>query len=49
MAAINAGKKKIPGYTWHHHQDVGRMQLVPTDIHRWVKHIGGFEMWGGKK
>jgi filamentous hemagglutinin len=22
MAAINAGNKKIPGYTWHHHEDL---------------------------
>ncbi|MEM7776375.1 MAG: HNH endonuclease [Pseudomonadota bacterium] len=38
--AINAGNQKIPGYTWHHHQDTGRMQLVPTDIHSAVGHTG---------
>ena len=25
LAAIRSGKSKIPGYTWHHHQDTGRM------------------------
>lgn len=29
------------GYTWHHHQDGRTMQLVPTDLHRAVKHTGG--------
>jgi uncharacterized protein RhaS with RHS repeats len=28
-------------YTWHHHQDSGYMQLIPTDIHAAVKHTGG--------
>ena len=26
---IYSGKSKIKGYTWHHHQDTGRMQLIP--------------------
>ena len=29
------------GYTWHHHQDSGYMQLVPSDIHDAVRHSGG--------
>ncbi|WP_457649304.1 HNH endonuclease [Profundibacter sp.] len=29
------------GYTWHHHQELGIMQLVPSDIHNVIKHIGG--------
>ncbi len=36
FAAANqaAGYKSTPkGYTWHHHQDKGRMQLVERDIH----------------
>ncbi|WWH75456.1 HNH endonuclease [Erwinia billingiae] len=28
-------------YTWHHHQDSGYMQLIPTDIHAAVKNTGG--------
>ncbi|RDE99465.1 hypothetical protein DPV99_11955 [Aggregatibacter aphrophilus] len=41
MAAIKAGKEKIPGFTWHHHQDTGRMQLIDQDIHKKTGHIGG--------
>ncbi len=47
LRAIRAGKDKIPGYTWHHHQDIGRMQLVPEDIHRRTGHIGGERMAQG--
>lgn len=37
-----AGFNRTPeGYTWHHHQDGVRMQLVPSDLHRAVKHTGG--------
>ena len=41
LSAIERGAAKIPGYTWHHHQDYGRMQLVPAVIHSAVGHIGG--------
>ncbi|WP_374046472.1 HNH endonuclease [Massilia antarctica] len=30
----------MPDFTWHHHQDTGRMQLPPTEIHGAVKNIG---------
>jgi hypothetical protein len=43
LRAIKAGRPSIPGLTWHHHQDIGRMQLVPRDIHAMTGHIGGFE------
>lgn len=33
-------------YTWHHHQDVGVMQLVDRKLHRKTGHIGGFSIWG---
>jgi hypothetical protein len=35
------------GFTWHHHQEAGRMQLVPTEIHQKSGHTGGREIWGG--
>jgi hypothetical protein len=36
------------GYTWHHHQDVGRMQLVPLSEHALsISHTGGMAIWGG--
>jgi len=48
--AIKSGKGKIPGYTWHHHQDTGRMQLVPTSIHKkGLPHTGGHALWGSQK
>ena len=49
VAAIKAGKEKIPNYTWHHHQDTGRMQLVPSKLHAETGHIGGNSMENGNK
>ena len=43
LTAIKEGRAKIPEYTWHHHQDVGRMQLIPTEVHKMTGHIGGME------
>lgn len=31
---------------WHNHQEVGRMQLVPEDIHGSFRHNGGNSLWG---
>ena len=45
--AIQSGDSKIPGFTWHHHQDSGRMQLVPEIIHKRTGHIGGDAMSEG--
>jgi hypothetical protein len=40
-----AGLKCTPiGYTWHHHEDLGRMQLVKTSKHR-RSHGGGVAIW----
>lgn len=36
-------------YTWHHHQDKGKMQLVSRKVHSEVNHIGGYSIWGGGK
>ncbi|GMG85541.1 hypothetical protein LNKW23_47640 [Paralimibaculum aggregatum] len=36
-----------PGLTWHHHQDVGKMQLVDREIHDAFKHYGGMRTWAG--
>jgi hypothetical protein len=36
------------GYSWHHHQDVGRMQLVDAEEHQLsIPHMGGMAIWGG--
>ena len=48
LQAIYTGRDKIPDFTWHHHQDSGRMQLVPTIIHRQTGHIGGESLRKGK-
>ncbi|CRG52394.1 hypothetical protein B7R74_19875 [Yersinia pseudotuberculosis] len=40
-AGYSRKKPRPKDYTWHHHQDSGYMQLVPTDIHAAVKHTGG--------
>jgi hypothetical protein len=34
-------EKKPAGFTWHHHQDCKTMLLVPTDLHKNVRHTGG--------
>jgi DNase/tRNase domain of colicin-like bacteriocin/Possible hemagglutinin (DUF637) len=48
LMAIFSEKAQIPDYTWHHHQDLGRMQLISRNIHDKVKHIGGNSIWGNK-
>jgi hypothetical protein len=41
-----AGLPETPdGYTWHHHQEHGRMQLVPSELHQATGHTGGFSLW----
>lgn len=34
------------GYSWNHHQETGRMQLVDYDTHRFTGHSGGNKIWG---
>ncbi|WP_373231864.1 HNH endonuclease [Cohnella sp.] len=43
---INRGKTP-KGYAWHHHQELGKLQLVDAKIHRLTGHTGGKAMWGG--
>jgi len=40
---IFAGKIKIFGMVWHHHQDCGRMELLPEEIHN-LYHRGSFTL-----
>ncbi len=41
---------KTPGgYTWHHNEEVGKMELVDSDKHELTKHVGGKAIWGGGK
>ena len=44
---INEQYRKDHGLVWHHHEDPGRMQLLPKDLHNTVPHTGGYAIWGG--
>lgn len=35
------------GYTWHHNEQPGVMELVDTEVHRKTGHTGGRAIWGG--
>jgi hypothetical protein len=37
------------GYTWHHNEETGKMELVNSDDHRRANtaHTGGKSIWGG--
>lgn len=35
------------GYTWHHSEQPGVLQLVNSDVHANTGHTGGRELWGG--
>lgn len=38
---------KMPsGFTWHHNEEVGKMELVDTNKHTLAKHTGGRAIWG---
>jgi hypothetical protein len=45
---LPTSKDPPTGYTWHHHQDVGRMQLITRSAHDLaMPHTGGMSIWGG--
>lgn len=35
------------GYTWHHNEEPGHLQLVDEQIHEQTAHTGGRSIWGG--
>ena len=35
------------GYTWHHNEETGKMQLVDSETHAKSGHTGGKVIWGG--
>ncbi len=37
------------GYTWHHSEEYGGMQLISTEDHQSNRHTGGKAIWGGGK
>ncbi|WP_052948087.1 HNH endonuclease [Aneurinibacillus tyrosinisolvens] len=40
---------ELENYTWHHHQEPGKMQLVDSNIHSKTGHTGGYKIWGKGK
>lgn len=38
---------KPQGFTWHHNEERGMMNLVNTEIHDGTRHTGGKVIWGG--
>ncbi|CAO5676944.1 MAG: hypothetical protein HEEMFOPI_02057 [Holosporales bacterium] len=45
LNAIMKGSDRIPGLTWHYHQNVGRLQLIPQSVHQKTGHVGGMDLW----
>ena len=43
---INEGRTPY-GYTWHHNEETGKMQLVDYETHWKTRHTGGRSIWGG--
>lgn len=35
------------GFTWHHNEEIGKMELVKSDVHAESWHTGGRAIWGG--
>ncbi len=46
LEMIKVGKKPR-GYTWHHSEETGKLQLVDSKIHSKTSHTGGKKIWGG--
>lgn len=40
---------KPEGLTWHHNEEKGLMELVPSEIHQNTAHTGGKSIWGGDR
>jgi hypothetical protein len=46
LEQIKAGEPRISGFTWHHNEQPGKMQLVDAEIHQKSSHTGGRSIWG---
>lgn len=49
LEQIKNGEPYIKGYTWHHSEVPGKMQLVKSDLHNNTGHTGGCHLWGKDK
>ncbi len=47
LEQIKNGEPRISGFTWHHNEIPGKMELVDRNMHDIVKHTGGKSLWGG--
>ncbi len=45
----SAQQGRFYGYTWHHTENLGEMQLIPDFIHGKVRHTGGKHIWGSDR
>ncbi|MCM3571069.1 HNH endonuclease [Neobacillus mesonae] len=41
------GNETPEGYTWHHSEEPGKLELVDKEVHAETGHDGGREIWGG--
>lgn len=48
LRQLKSGASEVDGYSWHHHQERARMQLVDRWIHSKTGHIGGESMSKGR-
>lgn len=46
LEQIKNGSPKIDGWTWHHTEKEGVMQLVDEKVHSQTAHTGGYSLWG---
>lgn len=47
LQQIKNCEPRISGYTWHHNEISGKMQLVDAGTHAICRHTGGKSLWGG--
>ena len=45
ILGIDEEYRRANNLVWHHHEEYGRMQLIPADLHRAVRHTGGAAIW----
>lgn len=43
----DTSETNVSGYTWHHNEETGKMELVKTSDHGPSNHTGGKSIWGG--
>jgi len=49
LKTSSAQQGRFYGYTWHHTENLGEMELIPDFIHKKVRHTGGKHIWGADR